>query len=158
MTSQWAWWRPRSPASRLFTQPFIQAQIQENIKAPRHRVRGIHRWPVNSPHKGPVTRKIFPFDDVIMCCWLIAVTRFAKFGGVGVKHVCVQTKQIIISLNNGLSSVRRQTFTRPLLTCRALPNTFCPCTYQVEQLGGTCGSRMHVPGLCTKGLDSRWYK
>ena len=28
--------------------------------------RGIHRWPVNSPHKGPVTRKIFPFNDVIM--------------------------------------------------------------------------------------------
>ena len=27
---------------------------------------GIHRWPVNSPHKGPVTRKMFPFDDVIM--------------------------------------------------------------------------------------------
>ena len=29
-------------------------------------VRGIHRWPVNSSHKGPVTRKMFPFDDVIM--------------------------------------------------------------------------------------------
>ena len=29
-------------------------------------VRGIHRWPVNSPHKGPVTRKMLPFDDVIM--------------------------------------------------------------------------------------------
>ena len=29
-------------------------------------VRGIHRWPVNSPRKGPVTRKMFPFDDVIM--------------------------------------------------------------------------------------------
>ena len=29
-------------------------------------VRGIHRWSVNSPHKGPVTRKMFPFDDVIM--------------------------------------------------------------------------------------------
>ena len=29
-------------------------------------VRGIHRWSVNSPHKGPVTRKFFPFDDVIM--------------------------------------------------------------------------------------------
>ena len=26
----------------------------------------IHRGPVNSPHKGPVTRKMFPFDDVIM--------------------------------------------------------------------------------------------
>ena len=28
--------------------------------------RGIHRWPMSSPHKGPVTRKMFPFDDVIM--------------------------------------------------------------------------------------------
>ena len=27
---------------------------------------GIHQWPVNSPHKGPVTQKMFPFDDVIM--------------------------------------------------------------------------------------------
>ena len=31
-------------------------------------VRGIHRGPVNSPHKWPVTRKMFPFDDVIMWC------------------------------------------------------------------------------------------
>ena len=34
---------------------------------------GIHRGPVNSPHKWPVTRKMFPFDDVIMdthmCHW-----------------------------------------------------------------------------------------
>ena len=30
-------------------------------------VRGIHRWPMDSPHKGPVTRKMSPFDDVIMC-------------------------------------------------------------------------------------------
>ena len=29
-------------------------------------VRGIHRSPVNSPHKGPVAQKMFPFDDVIM--------------------------------------------------------------------------------------------
>ena len=29
-------------------------------------VRGIHRWPVNSPHKRNVTRKMFSFDDVIM--------------------------------------------------------------------------------------------
>ena len=31
---------------------------------------GIHRWPVNSPHKWPVTRKKFPFDEVIMSTWL----------------------------------------------------------------------------------------
>ena len=29
-------------------------------------VRGFHRWPVNSPHKGPVTRKMVPFNDVTM--------------------------------------------------------------------------------------------
>ena len=33
-------------------------------------VRGIPRWPVNSPYKRPVTREIFPFDDVIMDNWL----------------------------------------------------------------------------------------
>ena len=47
-------------------QSLVQAQIKENIKAPRH-------WPLwgestgdRSPHKGTVTRKIFSFDDVIM--------------------------------------------------------------------------------------------
>ena len=29
-------------------------------------VRGIRQWLVNSPHKWPVTRKMFSFDDVIM--------------------------------------------------------------------------------------------
>ena len=51
-----------SPALRLFTESFIQAQIKENIKAPRH-------WPLFGEFtgdKGPVTRKMFPFDDVIM--------------------------------------------------------------------------------------------
>ena len=44
-------------------------------------VRGIHRWPVSSPHKGPITQKRFPFDDSKMavisntvypmiCTWL----------------------------------------------------------------------------------------
>ena len=45
-------------------------------------VRGIHRWPVNSPHQRPVTRYFFPFDGVIMfshfsklrCCrWLESI-------------------------------------------------------------------------------------
>ena len=32
---------------------------------------GIHRRPVNSPHKWPVTRKMFPFDDIIMTTFRI---------------------------------------------------------------------------------------
>ena len=29
-------WRLKSPASRLFAQPFVQAKIKENVKAPLH--------------------------------------------------------------------------------------------------------------------------
>ena len=32
---------------------------------------GIHWWLVNSPHKGPVTRKMFPFDDAIMVIYML---------------------------------------------------------------------------------------
>ena len=34
MTSYWARWRIKLPASRLFSQPFIQAQIKETSKLP----------------------------------------------------------------------------------------------------------------------------
>ena len=36
-------------------------------------VRGIHRGPVNSPHKWPATRKMFPFHDVIMTMAAVAL-------------------------------------------------------------------------------------
>ena len=67
VTSWWARWRLKSPASPLFTQPFIQAQINEHIKAPRH-------WPLCREFPGdrwiPLTngrkvRKMFLFHDVI---------------------------------------------------------------------------------------------
>ena len=39
-------------------------------------VRGIHRSPVNSPHKGPGTRQMFPFGDVIMhICMMLMMRR-----------------------------------------------------------------------------------
>ena len=46
VTSLWSRWRLKSPASRLFAQPSVQAQIKKNIK-PRH-------WPLcgNSPVTG----------------------------------------------------------------------------------------------------------
>ena len=39
-------------------------------------VRGIHREPLNSPHKWPVMRKMFPFDDVIMYSKSLQSTNF----------------------------------------------------------------------------------
>ena len=41
-------------------------QRQQQSSASLAFVRWIHRSPGNSPHKGPVTRKMFPLDDVIM--------------------------------------------------------------------------------------------
>ena len=58
----------KSPASRLLTQLFFSGagQRKHQSSASLAFVRKIHQWSVNSPHKGPVTRKMFPFDDVIM--------------------------------------------------------------------------------------------
>ena len=72
MTSWWTRWPLKSHASRLFTQPFIRSQINENIKAPRY-------WP-NSPHKWPVTRKMFSFDDVIMVTILVDSLSYRTLG------------------------------------------------------------------------------
>ena len=41
-------------------------QTKHHTSASLAFVRGIHRSPVNSPNKWPVTRKMFPFHDVIM--------------------------------------------------------------------------------------------
>ena len=70
-------WRLKSAASLLFTEAFIKAQIKENdqCSASLAFVRRIHRWPVNSPHEEPVTRKMFPFNDVIMDLYLTQCNR-----------------------------------------------------------------------------------
>ena len=57
-------------------------------------VRGIHRGPVNSPHKWPVTRKMFPFDDVIMFstitrCTTDAVAVFTRYMRHSCTHICL---------------------------------------------------------------------
>ena len=61
-------WRLKSPAGPVFTHPFIRAQTKEKHQSSALLafVWGIHPGPANSPHKWPVTRKMFPFDDVIM--------------------------------------------------------------------------------------------
>ena len=54
------------PHHCLFNRLFSADQRKHQSSASLAFVRGIHRSPVNSPHKWPVTRKMFPCDDVIM--------------------------------------------------------------------------------------------
>ena len=70
-------------ASQITSLTIVYSKVYSDADQRKHQscaslafVRGIHRGPVNSPHKWPVTRKMFPFDDVIMLshclalCWL----------------------------------------------------------------------------------------
>ena len=61
-------------ASQITSLTIVYSTVYSSADQRKHQssaslafVRGIHRRPVNSQHKGPVTRKMFPFDDVIMC-------------------------------------------------------------------------------------------
>ena len=61
-------------ASQITSLTIVYSTVYSDADQRKHQssaslafVRGIHRGPVNSPHKGPVKRKMFPFDDVIMC-------------------------------------------------------------------------------------------
>ena len=60
-------------ASQITSLTIVYSTVYSDTDQEKHQssaslafVRGIHRGPVNSPHKEPVTRKMFPFDDVIM--------------------------------------------------------------------------------------------
>ena len=64
-------------------------------------VRGIHRWWVNSPHKGPVTRKMFPSDDVIMIMG-VRYGSLCKFEALSMSdiHHCDAMCSIIVYLTS----------------------------------------------------------
>ena len=60
-------------ASQITSLTIVYSTVYSDADQRKHQsssslafVLGIHRWPVKSPHKWPVTRKMFPFDEVIM--------------------------------------------------------------------------------------------
>ena len=60
-------------ASQITSRTIVYSIVYSDADQRKHQsstslafVRGIHRGPVNSSHKWPATRKMFPFDDVVM--------------------------------------------------------------------------------------------
>ena len=60
-------------ASQITSLTLVYSTVYSGADKKQHKstaslafVRGIHRWPVDSPHKWPIARKMFPFNDVIM--------------------------------------------------------------------------------------------
>ena len=62
----------------LLNRLFSADQRKHQSSASLAFVREIHRWPVNSPHKWPVTQKRYPFDDVIMICPVRDLFKYGK--------------------------------------------------------------------------------
>ena len=67
-------------ASQITSLTIVYSTVYSGADQSKHQnsaslafVWGIHRGPVNSPHKWPVTRKMFSFDDVIMIPWRLKV-------------------------------------------------------------------------------------
>ena len=120
-------------------------------------VRAYHQWPVTSPHKGPVTWKMFPFDDIIMHIPLFVVLAFKTEVIIRIKSVLVcysyyfksHNMSIMISQFTGYSTVNSIAFfrlrtktsyklcisfyyPRPVMAfgyCRCLRLSVCVCVY-----------------------------
>ena len=134
-------------ASRLFAQPFGQEKIKENVKAPRHwPLRGgIHRWPVDSPHKGPVTRKMFPCDDVIIFWYILRLLFCIKsqwcrevYTGLASTMNCRRLQHLYTSIiwKNGCLNYRLSNF----------KGTLCDMTRRSFAVRGTSCYNIHGSG------------
>ena len=97
-------------ASQITSLMIVYSSVSSGANQRKHQslaslafVREIHRGPVISPHKGPVTRKMFSFDDVIMitddfkcnfgtkCClfWWFFSSKSILLGVIGEKSSLV---------------------------------------------------------------------
>ena len=85
-------------ASQITSLTIVYSSVYSTADQRKHQssaslafVRVIHRGPVNYPHKWPVTRKMFPFDDVIMTNNVRVNVRVSvrklQFGSVNVNNI-----------------------------------------------------------------------
>ena len=85
------WRHNGTMASQITSLAIVYSTVYSDANKKKHQssaslsfVRGIHRGPVNSPHKWPVTRNMFPFDNVIMSwpydkvMWFILIWFFSE--------------------------------------------------------------------------------
>ena len=110
---------------------FIQTQIKEKSKL---RVTGLcagnSPGPVNCPHKGPVTRKMFPFDDVIMPLDI-------ALGDVAVSHMMPYRK-----MSRSFEAGFEHRFFRPAILSRGPPFTIMDRLW--SHPGGMVGNYMFL--------------
>ena len=85
-------------ASQITSLTIVHSTVYSDVDQRKHQssaslafVRGIHRRPVNSPHKWLVTRKMLPFDDVTMwpCVGTTASCRLSSISISWIDYLCI---------------------------------------------------------------------
>ena len=147
-----------SMASQITSLTNVYATVYSGADKKKHQssaslafARGIHRSPVNSPHKWPVTRKMFPFDDVIMLALEKPV------------HIRVQLC-ILMRLYQRVTQLHRKSYSPGLLLCHSCNHMFSLCQirqsvgHRIQKLSGcimhglAVGSQYHS---CWRPDDTR---
>ena len=90
-------------ASQITSLTIVYSTVSSDADERKHQssaslafVQGIHRRPVNSPRKWPVTRNVFPFDDVIMEHANPPITHWISFRNWCSNHSDTQLKTVSI--------------------------------------------------------------
>ena len=115
-------------------------------------VRGIHQGPVNSPHKWPVTRKMFPFDDVTMWQFFFFCNGFSETcAELLAIFVCasIWTKYLVLKSHYNMANLLRWN-QKTSLIARFMGPTWCPPGADRTQVGP-----MLAPWTLLSGLI--WY-
>ena len=120
-------------ASQITSLAIVNSTVYSGTDPRKHRssvslafVRGVQRWPVKSPHNGPVTQKMLPFDDVIMM-YFVAGGRLAImahrsrpvlpplciFWEKFLSYTCLTQALILYSLTAGRLTARSREVSKP---------------------------------------------
>ena len=96
--------------SQITSVPIVNSTVWPAADQRKHQssvllvfVRGIYQWPVNSTHKGPVTRKMFPFGDVII------IRRNVEYSMMPPSTISTCVMEVVLSHRCPASSSRRST-------------------------------------------------
>ena len=140
-------------ASQITSLTIVYSSIYSGVDKRKHQssaslyfMRGIHLWPVNSPHKGQVTRKVFSFDDVVMIetarsCWMfpVPISIFNPFslrrrGSYFIAHrpntlnVCINSISTVCKLALRRMALNtcddKSTFVQVMAWCRRVPSHY----------------------------------
>ena len=143
---KWAW-NIHLTLRRLFS--CCSRLILPKVRISDPFVRRIRRWPVDSPHRGPATLKMFPYHDVIMTRGHLLRKR-----QINCRHSMIQSNSITetshIALDHwqswmcGVFFVKNNNFAvarcahntmRRVRCSHSFYTTFCPCSVRTRDMG-----------------------